>query len=316
MIHACIDIGSNTTRLLVAECRDGKLQELATQRFFSGIGKAVRAHGCVPAGKVAETAEVVARQVRVASELGAEGVVVVATAGVRAASNGGDLADAVREAAEVELEVLSGEEEARLAFAGATKTLPTPVSGRLAVVDIGGGSTEVAIGTLEDGVSWWRSVAVGSGLLTDAHFRSDPPSDEELRAARREAERLLEGLDPPPADRAVAVGGTARSVRKLVGQELSSGTLARALLLLASTPADAIAGRFDVPVERAALLPGGAIILDEVLHHVGPRIAVGQGGLREGILLELEAGLRRPSAPVASSPDVVPALAPAMPSEP
>jgi exopolyphosphatase / guanosine-5'-triphosphate,3'-diphosphate pyrophosphatase len=290
--YACIDIGSNTTRLLVAECQDGKLRELASQRAFTRIGKAVRQHGTIPTDKVVETAETVGQQARTARELGATRISVVATAAVRVATNRQEIAHAVRRAAGVDVEVLSDEEEARLAFVGATKTLPTPVSGSVAVIDIGGGSTEVAVGTLADGVSWWTSIALGSGLLTDAHLGSDPPTPDELRSARDEVVRSFDELAPPQSDRTVAVGGSARSVRKLVGQELSSGTVARALALLASTPAAAVAERFDVAPERAPLLPAGALILDELLRRLGPRIAVGQGGVREGIILELDGGRR------------------------
>jgi exopolyphosphatase / guanosine-5'-triphosphate,3'-diphosphate pyrophosphatase len=316
MALACIDIGSNTTRLLVADCREGRLRELASQRAFTRIGKAVRQHGRVPTDKVVETGEVVARQARVARELGARQIAVVATAAVRAAPNRDEVGEAVRRAAGLEMEVLSDEEEARLAFVGATKTLPTPVEGSIAVIDIGGGSTEVAVGATSDGVSWWTSVALGSGVLTDAHLHSDPPTPDELRAARDEVTRTFEGLEPPAAERSVAVGGSARSVRKLVGQELSAGTVARALALLASTPAEAVAERFDMTLERAPLLPAGALILDGLLRHLGPRIAVGQGGVREGVILELDGGRRAAGEGPPSGLDGGRALASATTSEP
>ena len=314
--YACIDIGSNTTRLLVAECQEGKLRELASQRAFTRIGKAVREHGRLTPEKVVETAEVVAQQARIARELGARELAIVATAAVREAPNRKELADAVRASIGLEIEVLSDEEEARLAFVGATKTLPTPVSGPVAVIDIGGGSTEVAVGTLAEGVSWWTSVSLGSGVLSDAHLHSDPPTPDELRAARDSVSAAFAGLDAPPSDRSVAVGGSARSVRKLVGQELSSGTVARALALLASTPAAAVAERFDVGMERAPLLPAGALILDELLRRLGPRIAVGQGGVREGIILEIEGGRRRPSEAAAGGGDGARTLASVTSSEP
>ena len=316
MVYACIDIGSNTTRLLVAECRDGKLRELATQRAFTRIGKVVSAHGHLPAENVVETTEVVAQQARSARELGARDVAVVATAAVRDATNRRELIEAVGRATGLAVEVLSDQEEARLAFVGATKTLPTPVSGVVAVSDIGGGSTEVAVGTLAGGVSWWNSVAIGSGMLSDAHLHSDPPTPDELRAARDAVSLAFDGLAPPPSERSVAVGGSARSVRKLVGQELSSGTVARALALLASTPAEAVAERFDVAPERAPLLPAGALILDELLRRLGPRIAVGQGGVREGIIIEIEGGRRAPSGAPSSGLDGARPLASVTSSEP
>src|SRR4029077_2517492 len=96
--------------------------------------------------KVIEVAEVVATQVRLARELGAETIRAVATAAVREAGNGGQAAEEIGKAAGVEVEILSEKEEGRLSFIGATKTLGHPVSGKVGVVDVGGGSTEVILG--------------------------------------------------------------------------------------------------------------------------------------------------------------------------
>ena len=95
LICACIDIGSNTTRLLVADAGDGQLRELVTQRAFTRIGKSLDAGGAIPAEKIAETAEVVATQAKVAREVGAEQIVAVATAAIRNAPNRDELLTAV-----------------------------------------------------------------------------------------------------------------------------------------------------------------------------------------------------------------------------
>ena len=319
MTYACIDIGSNTTRLLVAECRDGRLRELASQRAYTRVGKGLRASGQIPPDKILDTAEVVGTQARFARELGVRDVAVVATAAVREAANRDELVAAIGRVARVEVEILSDEEEARLAFVGATKTLGAPVLGTVAVLDIGGGSVEIAVGTVADGVSWWRSIAVGSGILLDLHLKSDPPRDAELEAARAEVAEAFAGLETPPTEGSVAVGGSARSLRRLVGQELDRGTLARALEILTSARASEIAERFDLDPERARLLPAGALLLDALLDRVGQPIAVGQGGLREGLILELAGGVR-PAAgtdgAIAESPPAARALASATPGEP
>ena len=297
MTYACIDIGSNTTRLLVAECRGGRLRELASQRTYTRVGKGLRASGRIPPDKIADTAEVVATQARFARELGVREVAVVATAAVREAANRDELVAAIGRAARVEVQILSDEEEARLAFVGATKTLGAPVLGTVAVVDIGGGSVEIAAGTVTDGVSWWRSIPMGSGILLDLHLKSDPPGDDELDAARAEVAEAFDGLDTPSTEGAVAVGGSARSLRRLVGQELDRDTLARALEILTSARAAEIAERFDLVTERARLLPGGALIFESLFGPIGQPIAVGQGGLREGLILELAGGLRPAAGP-------------------
>ena len=199
MICACIDIGSNTTRLLVADAGDGQLRELVTQRAFTRLGKSLRTSGGIPPEKIAETAEVVRTQVACAREVGADHIVAVATAAIRNASNRHELLAAVQEAGGMDLEVLTGEEEARLSFVGATRTLLEPVEGSIAVVDVGGGSSEIAIGEADGAMSWSASFRIGSGFLADAYLRSDPPSVDELEKVRRHVAGTFEGssLRPP-----------------------------------------------------------------------------------------------------------------------
>ncbi|MGH2716292.1 MAG: Ppx/GppA family phosphatase, partial [Thermoleophilaceae bacterium] len=207
MICACIDIGSNTTRLLVADAGNGQLRELVTQRDFTRIGRSLDAGGAIPAAKIAETADVVATQAKVAREVGAERIVTVATAAIRNAPNREELLMAIERAGGMSTEVLTGEEEARLSFVGATRTLLGPVDGTIAVIDVGGGSSEIAIGEPHGVMTWSASFRIGSGFLADAYLRSDPPSVDELEKVRRHVAGTFEGLAPPPADGAVAVGG-------------------------------------------------------------------------------------------------------------
>jgi len=290
LILGCIDIGSNTTRLLVADAGDGRLQELVTQRAFTRIGRSLLQGGAIPAEKISETAEVVATQARVAREVGAEDVVAVATAAIRGAANRDELAAAVRRSGGMPLTVLSDEEEARLAFVGATRTLTTRPKGKLAVIDVGGGSTELAIGDPDGGVDWWGSFRIGSGFLADSYLRSDPPSTAELDAVRKHVDGAFEGLDPPPAETAVAVGGTATSLRRLVGAELSHETLERGVRVLSMTAIDAVAARFELDPERVRLLPAGILVLEALARCLGLSLRIARGGLREGVLLELVEG--------------------------
>jgi exopolyphosphatase / guanosine-5'-triphosphate,3'-diphosphate pyrophosphatase len=286
---ACVDIGSNTTRLLLAECRGGALRELMTQRVFTRLGRTIRRGGTIPPDKLVEMTGVVERQVRHARELGAERIAIVATAAVRQARNGAELAGAIEAATGLPAQVLTEEDEARLAFVGASRTLGAPFEGNLCVVDVGGGSTEIAIGSLEGGVIWSRSFRVGSGLLADSYLVSDPPSVHELQAARLHAGGVFEGLRTPPITRAVASGGSATSLRRLAGAELSYEALERAIRLLASAPADEIAERFELDPERVRLLPAGVLILEAVGNAIGQPLKIGNGGIREGVVLELAA---------------------------
>jgi len=287
LAYACIDVGSNTTRLLVADVDDGRLRELMSQRVFTRLGRGLGSGGKIPSQKIAETAEVVCTQVRHARDLGVKKIAVVGTAAIRQAKNGAKLVAAVEKESGLPLQVLSDEEEARLAFVGATKTLGAPVEGSVAVVDVGGGSTELAVGTVAGGATWSASFRIGSGFLADSYLRSDPPSVKELKAVRQHVEGTFEGLDVPPVDSAVAVGGSATSLRRLVGGELEHETLERSIRILSSTPVAEVAQRFELEPERVRLLPAGMLILEEVSDRLGLPLKIGRGGLREGVILEL-----------------------------
>jgi exopolyphosphatase/guanosine-5'-triphosphate,3'-diphosphate pyrophosphatase len=190
----------------------------------------------------------------------------------------------------MELSILSGEEEARLSFVGATRTLLEPPLGTVAVIDVGGGSSEIAVGRANGRMTWSESFRIGSGYLADSYLRSDPPSAGELEKLRRHVEGTFEGLRPPAAASAVAVGGTATSLRRLVGAELEHETLERGIRVLSTTPIAEVAERFELDAERVRLLPAGILILEAISDLLGLPLRIARGGLREGILLELVEG--------------------------
>lgn len=287
MILGCIDIGSNTTRLLVAEVgRGAALRELRAERVFTCIRKSLEEGGRIAPDKIAETVSVVCAQVAAAEELGVEAIVAVATAAIRDAPNRAELELGVEEACGLTLRVISAQEEARLSFVGATRTRPQPAPGTIAVVDVGGGSTEIAVGSAAGTIEWWTSLPIGSGVLADRHLRSDPPAAAELQAARRQVADTFEGLASPPVDCTLAVGGTATSLARVLGSALDHGTLDRGIALLSETPVHSLAGRLGLDPERVRLLPAGILVLQALSEHLGP-LQIACGGLREGIILEL-----------------------------
>jgi exopolyphosphatase / guanosine-5'-triphosphate,3'-diphosphate pyrophosphatase len=297
MLCAAIDIGSNTTRVLVAEPMDGQLKKVMEQRAYTRISKAVDDAGAISAEKVEEVGELVATQVRLARELGAVEIRAVATAAVREASNGPAVAAAISAAAGVEVEVLSGEEEGRLSFIGATKALGHPAEGSIGVVDVGGGSTEVILGTVPDGVDTVRSWQIGSGVLADELIISDPPSAAEIRRVRDHIEDFFDGVEIEHPDQAVAVGGSATSLRRLVGAVLEYETLERAIRVLSSEPAADVARRFELDPRRVRILTTGVLLLEKVADLLGQPLQIGKGGLREGIILDLLNGSANGSSP-------------------
>ncbi len=282
MLCACIDIGTNTTRVLVAHARDGRLEEVLQQKAMTRLGRGLKAGGTLSEEKIAQTAQVVAEQRALAHKLGAEHVRTVATAVIRKAANKHEFCRAVGD-----VEVLDGTEEARLAFLGATRTLGSPLPGRVGVIDVGGGSTEIAVGTLRSGVEWSASFDFGSGFLADSYLHTDPPAASELQAVRDHATGALEGIRPPAVLNAVAVGGSAASLRRLVGAVLEPETLQRALRVLSGAPAAEVARRFDLDPERVKLLPAGILALDAAAQTLGRPLQIGRGGLREGVLLDI-----------------------------
>jgi exopolyphosphatase / guanosine-5'-triphosphate,3'-diphosphate pyrophosphatase len=288
--RACIDIGSNTTRLLIADCGGEGLVEVHQDRSFTHVRRGLSPEGEIEAEKIAEVVSVVAAQLATARALGAADVRCVATAAVRQAANRDALLAAVRSACGLEVSVLSAEEEARLAFGGAARTLGYVPDGPLGVVDVGGGSSELVVGTVPDRVTWCASVELGSGQLADGCLRSDPPSADELAQARAQVSEVLDGVTPPPATVVVAVGGSATSLRRIAGPRLDGAAFTRVLELLSAECAADLARRFALDSDRVRLLPAGLLILEAAANRFGAPLEVARGGLREGLLLEVSSG--------------------------
>ena len=282
---ACIDIGSNTTRLLVAEPDGAGLREVEHRRMFVPLvdGR----DGAIGAETITVLASVVAAHVAVARDCGAERVHAVATAAIRRAANREALCEAIRREAGVRVRVLDGAEEARLAFAGATGTLASPPDGIVAVADVGGGSSELVAGTVRGGVTWFTSLPVGSGDLTERHVHSDPPSPAEIAALRAEADAAFAGVHAPRAECAYAVGGSATSMRRLCGGELTPRTLEAALAVVTAHPVRDAAAGLSLARERVRLLPAGLVLLRAAAEAFGGiPLEIARGGLREGVVLE------------------------------
>ena len=287
MLCAAIDIGSNTTRVLVAEPREGQLNKVMEQRAYTRIGKATAKDGSIEQAMIHEVGEVVATQVRLAEEVGAEVIKAVATAAVREARNRDEVVQAINEVSGVDIEVLDEQQEGRLAFLGATKTLGHRAEGRVAVVDVGGGSTEIVLGTVAGGADDVHSFKIGSGMLAEELLHSDPPSASELREVRERINDCFDEVEIEQPGQAVAVGGSATSMRKLVGAVLEYETLERGVRVLSGDPIEEVARRFELDPRRVKILPTGVLLLERISQLLGQPLQIGKGGLREGVILDL-----------------------------
>lgn len=286
-----IDVGSNTIRLLVAERRAGELVPVDEEKAYVGLGAEILRHGAIGAPKLAEAVGVARAQASVARAAGSELLEVVVAAPGRQAANADELVHELARATRAPVHSLSADDEASLAYAGAVAKSDVEAA-TVAVVDMGGGSTEIAVGAPPSPPAWLRSVDVGALRLTAARLEGDPPSDEELAAAARATHEAFAGIVPPRPHTALVVGGSARAIAKLVGRRLGEQELEEALELLTARRAAKVARLHGIDVERARVLPAGALILAEVVRRLGVPLRLGRGGLREGVALSLLAEAR------------------------
>lgn len=279
-----VDVGANTLRLLVAAREDGRLVALREQRVQLGLGEEIERSGGLGEEKLAEAAAVARAHVRRARKLGCERIDVLVTSPGRQARNGAELVSKLREATGVATKVLRPEEEGELAWYGAVAAVEQPPES-IAVCDVGGGSTQLVVGTVSGGPAWVRSVDLGSLRLTRRTLGAEPPAQSDLDAARAQVESAFVDLAPPLALAGIATGGTARALRRIVGPTLEPELLAGAARKLAKRSGRVIADEYGVDPTRARTLLAGTLILMEVQRRFGIGLQVGRGGIREGAAL-------------------------------
>jgi exopolyphosphatase/guanosine-5'-triphosphate,3'-diphosphate pyrophosphatase len=295
---ATVDVGSNTVLLLVAERRGGQLVPVAERAEITRLGRGVDGTGLLDAGAIRDTVAVLAEYARQARALGAERIACVATSAARDARNGADFFAAARQAAGLSPEVISGDEEARLVYLTAWRDFGP---GPLAVLDVGGGSTECIVGE-GPALRGWTSLQVGAVRLTERHVRRNPIPAGERAALRDGARRALEPLEAlPPADgaRLVGVAGTVTTLcavalalprhdpQQVHGAEL---TLAEVEGLLADLARLSVADRMALPgmePKRADVIVAGGVVVAEAMRRWGfDRLTVSDRGVRWGLMYD------------------------------
>jgi exopolyphosphatase/guanosine-5'-triphosphate,3'-diphosphate pyrophosphatase len=282
---AVIDIGSNTARLLVADVSE-TIEPVRAERAYLGLAADILRHGAVSPGKLEDAATVAGRYARLAARLDADAVAAVVTAPGRQGRASTELVAALGKAVGSPVRVLTAEEEGRFAFVGATERLE-PDGGIVAVCDVGGGSTELVVGTVLLGPAWVRSADIGSLRLTRVCLNADRAGTKAVDRARQIVARELEEFDAPQADVALAVGGSARAAAKIAGRRLGREELEDVITMASRTPPAKLARAFGFDAARAETVLAGAIILSAVAERLDAPLRLGQGGLREGIALTL-----------------------------
>jgi len=277
-----VDLGTNSTRLLVADVDDGHVEEIKRRTEITRLGEGVDERRKLLPLPIARVRNVLAEYRRTLDAQGAERVLAIGTSAIRDADNGDAFLGEVEWSYGFATRLLSGHDEALMTFRGVTSE--RTLEHGTVIVDIGGGSTELVAGG-RDGIRWHDSLDLGSARLTERFLHSDPPTAEELGGAAVAVRSLL--AERVPAEirtatgAAIGVAGTITSLGALAlgleeydrdrvhGFTLTAEALEERLRRLASVPLDERRGMRPLDPDRAPVIVGGAVIAREVLAYFG-----------------------------------------------
>jgi exopolyphosphatase / guanosine-5'-triphosphate,3'-diphosphate pyrophosphatase len=287
-IRAAIDIGSNTIELLVARCLPNDLEIIEHQTTMARLGESVNDNGEISDNKFDTALDAVRKYQELARKHGAEKILAIATEALREARNSQDFIEAAKHETGIEVQLISGSAEAVLDYYGATYGPASPPGA--GVLDVGGGSTEI-VTAKNMHITWLTSLPIGSGTIHDRYLPSDPPTREEMEAARSYLERFVQTIHiQEPPQTLIVTGSSASSLLKLAQHEQSDcmlyEDLSRCEGLLGALPAEEIARRFEQRLERARILAAGALIIQVVMQYLHiNEVRISSHGVREGALL-------------------------------
>jgi exopolyphosphatase/guanosine-5'-triphosphate,3'-diphosphate pyrophosphatase len=299
---AAIDVGTNSTKMTIADVGDdGRVAVVFEDSDVTRLGEGVDQTKRLGDAPMARTLDAVVRFAEEARRQGAVRVLGAGTSALRDAANGAEFLDQAKQRAGVEIEIITGDREAQLAYAAVRSdaSLALPHDASLLVFDIGGGSTELILGD-GDGVGRHSSLDVGAVRLTERFLKSDPPSEAELSQASHAARNALGTFAVPEAAPViVGIGGTAVNVASVTqgltkrdadavhGSSLTVADVASALDRFRHA---ALAERRQIPglePARADVITAGTLILELLLVHFhADRCVVSVRGLRYGLLAD------------------------------
>lgn len=299
---AVIDCGTNTIRLLVADPGAGStLSEVERRLELVRLGQGVDASHRFHPDALARTFAAIDTYAALIRDLGVDRVRFIATSAARDVSNRDELFTGVRDRLGIDVDVITGDEEARLSFLGALSGGPV-AEGPILVTDIGGGSTELILGDLDGSVRMATSLDMGSVRIRERFLAGDPPTTAEADAARDFVNGLLDGsgVDFASARTWIGVAGTATSISAMV-QNMSEYDRARvhnsqvpttdlrdmSERLLMTSSASVLEMFPMLQPLRAEVICAGALILREVSKRVGVPLTVRETDILDGATLEL-----------------------------
>ena len=268
---AAVDLGTNSTRLLVADVEDGRISDVVRRLRITRLGEGVDRGRRLQEAPMARVHAVLGEYRRELEALGATRTLLVATSAVRDAGNGADFLGELERDYGVVARLLGGDDEALLTFHGVTSG--RELAGETLIVDVGGGSTELLLGG-PDGVSFHTSLDVGCVRMTERFLASDPPAPAELAACAAHVRSLLPDLKVRAA---IGVAGTVTTLaaldlglseydpERIHGHVLTSRTVGRELALLASLPLERRRELPGLEPARAPVIVAGVAIVREVL---------------------------------------------------
>jgi exopolyphosphatase/guanosine-5'-triphosphate,3'-diphosphate pyrophosphatase len=295
-----VDLGTNSTRLLVADVEDGVVSEVERRLTITRLGEGVDERRLLLPTALARVRNTLTGYRRVLEEAGAERTLAVATSAVRDAENGEAFLGEIEWSYGFDTRLLTGDEEAQLTYRGVASG-GEPAAGTL-VVDVGGGSTELVL------ADWHRSLDLGCVRLTERFLRADPPLDDELEACRRYIRDLLPA-EPRPT-RAVGVAGTVTTLATLSlgldeedpalvhGQVLTSGWIEAESGRLAALPVAGLRELRGLHPDRAPVIVAGTLVVVETLRHFDlAELEVSEHDLMHGAALAAAELGARPEGP-------------------
>jgi exopolyphosphatase / guanosine-5'-triphosphate,3'-diphosphate pyrophosphatase len=284
---AVVDLGTNTTRLLVAEVEDGSLRELDKQTTITRLGQGVDATGQLADEAMDRVRAALSRYRETMDRENVTETIAVATSAMRDAANGPAFRDELNERFGIDARTISGDEEARLTFLGATsgRTPAAESPSETVVIDIGGGSTEYVIGPPSSAPDFHVSTQMGSVRHTERFLKSDPPEHEELVALAEDVWRVIEEHVPKEhrelTSEGIAVAGTATTLaaidqeldpydpEKVHGYRVSLAAAERIQAMLAALPLEERRDVTGLHPDRAPTIVAGVTILVESIRAFG-----------------------------------------------